>query len=104
MKGKVASESLRLAAIKVGIRLITPLRMSYEASYAKAFPFDKMVSGMLNPEMIEDTIKIVNEAIKDKVQVNLIINNRAGGNAPMIAKEVAKKLPARQRENSGFSQ
>jgi len=56
--------------------------MSYEESYAKAFPFDKMVSGMLDPEMIEDTAKIVNEAIKDKIQVNLIINNHAGGNAP----------------------
>ena len=28
--------------------------MSYEESYGKAFPFDKMVSGMLDPEMIED--------------------------------------------------
>ena len=57
--------------------------MSYEESHAKAFPFDKMVPSMLDPEMIEDTAKIVNEAIKDKVQVNLIIiNSRAGGNAP----------------------
>jgi len=70
---------------QIVIRLITPLRMSYEESYAKAFPFDKMVSGVLDPEMIEDTVKMVNEAIKDKIQVNLIINNRAGGNAPLIA-------------------
>ena len=48
----------------------------------RVFLFDKMISGMLDPEMIEDTAKIVNEAQKDKVQVNLIINNRAGGNAP----------------------
>jgi len=74
------------------IRLITPLRMSYEESYAKAFPFDKMVSGMLDSEMIEDTAKIVNEAIKDKVQVNLIINNRAGGNAPLIAEKIAERV------------
>ena len=39
-----------------------------------------MVSGMLDPEMIEDGAKIVNEAQKDKVRVNLIINNRADGN------------------------
>jgi len=65
--------------------------MNCEESNAKAFPFDKMVTGMLDPEMIEDTVKIVNEAIKDKIQVNLIINNRAGGNAPLIAQEVAKK-------------
>ena len=75
--------------------------MSYEESYAKAFPFDKMFSGMLDPEMIEDTIKIVNEAIKGKIQVNLIINNRAAGNAPMIAQEVAKKFSAMQGEDSG---
>ena len=29
--------------------------------------------------MIEDTGKIVNEVMKDKVQGNLIINNRVGG-------------------------
>ena len=61
------------------IRPITPLRMSYEESYIKAFPFDKMINGMLDPEMVEDTVKIVNEAIKDKIRVNLIINNPAFG-------------------------
>ena len=66
--------------------------MSYEESYAKAFPFDKMVSGMLDPEMIEDTVQIVNEPIKDKIQANLIINNRAGGNAPLIAQKIADRL------------
>ena len=33
---------------------------------------------MKDPEMLEDTAKIVNGAIKDKVQINLIINNRPG--------------------------
>jgi hypothetical protein len=51
-----------------------------------------MVPGMLDPEMIEDTAKIVKEAIKDKVQVNLIINNRADGNAPLIAEKIADRL------------
>ena len=80
------------------IRLITPLRMSYEESYAKAFPFDKMVSGMLDSEMIEDTAKIVNEAANDKVQVNLIINNRAGGNAPLIAESIADRLHSERQQ------
>jgi hypothetical protein len=44
---------------------------------------------MLDPEMIEDTAKIVNEAQKDKVQVNLIISNRPRGNAPLIALKIA---------------
>jgi hypothetical protein len=42
--------------------------------------------------MIEDTVKILNEAIKDKIQVNLIINNRAGGNAPLIVQRIADPL------------
>jgi hypothetical protein len=58
----------------------------------EAFPFDKMVPGMLGPEMIEDIAKNVNEAQKDKVQVNLIINNRADGNAPLIAEKIADRL------------
>jgi hypothetical protein len=42
--------------------------------------------------MILATVKIIKEAIKDKVQVNLIINNRAGGDAPMIAQKIADRL------------
>ena len=72
--------------------------MSYEESYAKAFPFDKMIPGMLDMKMIEDTAKIVNEAIKDKVQVNLIINNRAGGNAPLIAQKIAERLDSEKQQ------
>jgi hypothetical protein len=31
-----------------------------------------MVPGMLDPEMIEDTAKIVNEALNDRLHLNLI--------------------------------
>ena len=53
---------------------------------------------MLAPEMIEDTAKIINEAMKDKAQVNLIINNRAGGNAPLIAQKMADRLHSQKQE------
>jgi hypothetical protein len=72
--------------------------MSYKESYATAFPFDKKISGMLDPEMIKDSIKIVNEVIKDKVRVNLIINNRAGGNAPLIAQKIAERLYSEKQQ------
>jgi hypothetical protein len=78
------------------IRFITPLRMGCEESYAKAFPFDKMVGDMRDPEVIEDIVKIGKEAIKGKIQVNLIVNNRAGGNPPLIAQKIAER---RQKEN-----
>ncbi len=74
------------------VRLITPLRMKYEDSYAKAFPFDKLVEGMLDPRMIEDTIQLIKEAIKRERKIAIIINNRAGGNAPMIARIIAENF------------
>lgn len=66
--------------------------MRFEESYAKAFVFDKMTPGMLDPQMIEDTARIVNKAVKDKVQVTLVINNRAGGNAPLVAEKFENRL------------
>ncbi len=74
------------------IRLMTPLRMSYEDSYAKAFSFNKMVDGMMNPEMIDDAIQTIMEGVRRRKRMNLIINNRAGGSAPMIARFIAKEL------------
>ena len=74
------------------MRLITPMRMGYEDSYARAFPFDKMVDGMMKPEMIEDAVKIIMEGIRRRKRMNIIINNRSGGNAPMIAQQFAKRL------------
>ena len=61
------------------IRLIAPLRISYEDSYAKAFPFDKIVDGMMNSEMIDDAIEIIIEGFRRRKRMNLIINNGAGG-------------------------
>jgi hypothetical protein len=57
---------------------------------------------MLDPEMIEGTAKIVNEAMMDKVQVNLIINNRAGGNAPLIAEKIVDRL--HNEKQQGYSE
>ncbi len=74
------------------LRLITPLRMKYDESYAQAFPFDKMIDGMMNAEMIPDTVEILKAAAKAGVCSNVIINNRAGGNAPLIAREVATRF------------
>ena len=68
--------------------------MSYEDSYAKAFPFDKMADGILNTLMIEDTIYLILKGIKCKQKMIIIINNRAGGNAPMIARLIAERFLA----------
>lgn len=74
------------------IRLMTPLGMKYEEAYMKAHPFDRIVEAMVQPEMVLETVEIMKASVEKGILVNLIINNRAGGNAPMIAQEVAKKL------------
>jgi hypothetical protein len=53
--------------------------------------------------MIEDTVKIVDEAIKDKIQVNLIINNRAGPVVPDRRRAVAADLRMPANAVSAFA-
>jgi uncharacterized protein YecE (DUF72 family) len=74
------------------IRLMTPLGMRYEEAYIKAYPFDKLVEGMMSPQMVEETVGLMSSAIEQGIQANVIINNRAGGNAPLIAQKVAGKF------------
>ena len=79
---------------------MTPLGMRYEDAYAKAYPFDKLVEGMLHPEMVLETVEIVKSAVETGLRVNLIISNRTGGNAPMIAQGIAKKFVPENRSTS----
>jgi uncharacterized protein YecE (DUF72 family) len=76
------------------VRLITPLRMKYEDSYGRAFPFDNLIDGMLDPTMMEDIVQLIREAVKRAKKIAIIINNRAGGNAPLIAREIAREILA----------
>ena len=72
------------------IRLCSPIGTRYQQAYEKAYPFDKMVDGMLQPRMVEDTATITREAVDKRTSVVVAINNRAGGNAPIIAQMVAE--------------
>jgi len=74
------------------IRLITPIGMRYEVAYEKAHPFDTLVEGMLRHEMVEETVSLMKTGIEEGVQMNIIINNRAGGNAPLIARHITERF------------
>jgi uncharacterized protein YecE (DUF72 family) len=74
------------------IRLMTPRGARYEEAYAQAHPFNGLVESMLNPLMIEETAELMWEAIDQNVRVNIIVNNRAGGNAPLVGRLVAKRF------------
>ncbi|MBW2624105.1 MAG: DUF72 domain-containing protein [Deltaproteobacteria bacterium] len=74
------------------IRLMTPLKMNYQESYRRAFPFDKLVEGLMSGKMIEEAVEIIRAVIRRGYRANVIINNRAGGNAPLIAQEISKRF------------
>ena len=74
------------------IRLMTPLKMNYQESYRRAFPFDKLVEGMMSDKMIVEAVEIIRAVIQHGYRANVIINNRAGGNAPLIAQEISKRF------------
>jgi uncharacterized protein YecE (DUF72 family) len=78
------------AAGQLVVRLMTPRNLRYEDAYAQAYPFDKLVEGMLSPDMLSDTVWLMRQAMEKGFSVNIIINNRAGGNAPDIARLIRK--------------
>ncbi|EFK11242.1 conserved hypothetical protein [delta proteobacterium NaphS2] len=73
------------------IRLMTPMGMRYENAYSKAHPFNKLVDGMLQPHMVKEAAGFMREAVEKSTRTSIIINNRAGGNAPIIAQKVAEE-------------
>ena len=78
------------------VRLMTPRGMRYEEAYGRAHPFDKPVKGMQSPEMVKDTVMLIGTCIEAEVPVSVIINNRAGGNAPLMAQQIALQFNARK--------
>ena len=72
------------------IRLMTPRGVRYEDAYARAHPFNALVDGMQTPGMVEDTTRMITAAIEAETRVSVIVNNRAGGNAPFLAQEIAR--------------
>jgi hypothetical protein len=83
------------------VRLMTPQGVRYADAYRQAFPFDGMVEGMMSPGMLEDALLVTQEALRESVRVNMVVNNRAGGNAPVIARRFARSFLQRIAEGEG---
>ena len=72
------------------LRLLTPLKMSYEAAKARAEPYNKIVGEL--PEMRRDMVDLVKKAIADMRQAYVVVNNRSEGNAPLTIQALIKAL------------
>jgi phosphoheptose isomerase len=47
-----------------------------------------MIEGMLRQSTVQDTVTVVRAALRDGRWVYLLINNRSGSNAPLVAAEI----------------
>ncbi len=74
------------------IRLMTPRGVKYAEAFARAFPFDKLVDELLQIRMVEEAAELLRRGVEQGEKMNLIINNRAGGNAPLIGHDIARRF------------
>lgn len=72
------------------LRLLTPLKMTYEAAKKRAEPYDKIVGEL--PEMRADTVRLVKQAIGQQLRAYVLVNNRAEGNAPLTIQALVDQL------------
>ncbi|MCD6305530.1 MAG: DUF72 domain-containing protein [Deltaproteobacteria bacterium] len=90
----LTAERRFLNAGSVVVRLMTPRGVRYEDAYAQAHPFNALVEGMQTPGMVEDTVRLIKAAVREGKRINVIVNNRAGGNAPLMAQQIARAFLA----------
>ena len=76
------------------LRLLTPLKMSYEAAKKRAEPYTKIVEEL--PEMRRDTVELVKKAVEEQRQAYVLVNNRSEGNAPMTIQGLVNAFQAAQ--------
>ena len=72
------------------LRLLTPLKMSYEAAKKRAEPYTKIVEEL--PEMRRETVELVRKAVAENRRAYVLVNNRSEGNAPLTIQALADQL------------
>jgi len=72
------------------LRLLTPLKMSYEAAKKRAEPYNKIVGEL--PEMRRDTVELVRKSLAENRRAYVLVNNRSEGNAPLTIQALNDQL------------
>lgn len=72
------------------LRLLTPLKMTYEAAKKRAEPYDKLIGEL--PEMRRDTVTLIRQATTEGRTTHVLVNNRAEGNAPLTIQALIDRL------------
>jgi len=74
----------------VVMRLLTPLRMKYEAAVQMAEPYNKIVKPL--SQMREDVVQLIREAAARERRAYVLVNNRAEGCAPLTVQALVDTL------------
>lgn len=78
------------------LRLLTPLKVRYADAYAQAHPFDQPLAELAESDggrmMILDATALAFQALDQKALLNVIANNRAWGNAPLLARTIGERI------------
>ena len=72
------------------MRLLTPLKISYEAAKKRAEPYTKIVGEL--PVMRQHTVELVRKAVAENRRAYVLVNNRAEGNAPLTVQGLVGML------------
>jgi hypothetical protein len=72
------------------LRLLTPLKMTYEAAKKRAEPYNKIVEEL--PEMKRETVELVKKAVAKNRRAYVLVNNRSEGNAPITIQAISNQL------------
>ena len=72
------------------LRLLTPLKMSYAIAKKRAEPYTKIVEGL--PQMRNETVQLVRQAVGQGRRAYVLVNNRCEGNAPLTVQALSEML------------
>jgi len=72
------------------LRLLTPLKMSYEAAKKRAEPYTKIIEEL--PEMRQQTVELVKKVVAENRRAYVFVNNRSEGNAPLTIQALNDQL------------
>lgn len=74
----------------IGLRLLTPLKLSYEAAKERAERYNKIVEKP--PGMRQDTVSLVKWAVEENRRAYVLVNNRSEGCAPITIQAMFETL------------
>ena len=102
---KACGERLTAADGNVVCRILSQRGMSFEDAYAQAYPFEETVAAWENaPEvrqMVLDTVALLYRCEAADATLHLVLNNRATGNAPDLARRIAARVLDEEAKRMG---